>query len=309
MNMRRIAAGFLLAALGLAGLGGCTNGVMAPLVDKGAYRASATAGQIVVAGQGDTLHTVARRYGVTLPALIASNGLKPPYFVVPGQRLVLPAPGRHIVESGDTLFDISRKYGIDMASLARANDLTGSFLIIVGQELVLPASARVAAGVATPAPRDRPAVAALPDPAPLAGGRFAWPLRGAVIEEFGPKGGGIRNDGINIQAAAGDSVLAAENGVVAYAGNELPGLGNLLLIRHSDGWVTAYAHNDQLLVRRGDTVNRGQRVATAGATGSVRAPQLHFEIRLGSEAVNPLEYLDRQTLGLLLTPAIRQPAG
>jgi murein DD-endopeptidase MepM/ murein hydrolase activator NlpD len=305
MNMRRIAAGFFLAALGLAGLGGCTNDVMATLVDKGAYRASAAAGQIVVVGQGDTLHTVARRYGVTLPALIASNGLKPPYFIVPGQRLVLPAPGRHIVESGDTLFDISRKYGIDMASLARANNLTGSFLIVVGQQLVLPASARVAA----PAQGDRPAVAALPDPAPLAGGRFAWPLRGTVIEEFGAKGGGIRNDGINIQAVAGDSVLAAENGVVAYAGNELPGLGNLLLIRHSDGWVTAYAHNDQLLVRRGDTVNRGQRVATAGSSGSVRAPQLHFEIRLGSEAVNPLEYLDRQTLGLLLFPAIRQPAG
>lgn len=309
MNMRGIAAGILLAVLGTAGLGGCTNGVMAPLVDKGTYRASATAGQIVVAGEGDTLHTLARRYGVTLPALVASNGLKPPYFVVPGQRLVLPAPGRHVVQSGDTLFDISRKYGIDMASLARANNLTGSFLIIVGQELILPAAARVAAGVVAPAQRDRPAVAALPDPAPLAGGRFAWPLRGAVIAEFGPQGGGIRNDGINIRAEAGATVLAAENGVVAYAGSELPGLGNLLLIRHSDGWVTAYAHNAQLLVGRGDTVNRGQPVATAGASGNVQAPQLHFEIRLGSEAVNPLEYLDRQTLGFLLAPSVIRPEG
>ncbi len=290
MTRRKIAAALLVAALGL---GACGNGVLAPVSDKGAYRPSPGGGEIVVAGQGDTVHSVARRFGVSLPSLISANGLKPPYFVVPGQRLVLPAPDRHVVQTGDNLYDISRLYGIDMASLARANKLTAPFLIVPGQELTLPAAARVA--TATP---NRAVVEAIPDPAPLAGGRFAWPLRGPVITGFGPQGGGIYNNGINIEAAAGTPVLAAENGVVAYAGNELPGLGNLLLIRHSDGWVTAYAHNGQILVRRGDQVARGQQVATAGATGSVLSPQLHFEIRLGTEAVNPMEYLDKRLASL-----------
>ena len=271
-------------------LGACSNGVLAPVSDKGAYRPSPGGGEIVVASQGDTVHSLARRFGVSLPGLIAANGLKPPYFVVPGQRMVLPAPQRHIVQTGDNLYDISRLYGVDMASLARANNLTEPFLIVPGQELTLPAAALVA----RPAP-NRAVVEAIPDPGPLAGGRFAWPLRGVVITGFGPQGGGVHNDGINIEAPAGTPVLAAENGVVAYAGNEVPGLGNLLLIRHSDGWVTAYAHNGQILVRRGDQVARGQQVATAGASGSVLSPQLHFEIRLGTEAVNPLEYLDRRT--------------
>ena len=292
MTRRNIAGALLTAVLAL---GACTNGVLAPVTDKGAYKPAPGGSEIVVAGQGDTVHSVARRFGVSLPSLIAANGLKPPYFVVPGQRLVLPAPERHVVQTGDTLYDISRLYGVDMASLARANNLTEPFLIMPGQALTLPAAARVATRAPTPGGA---VVEAIPNPSPLAGGRFAWPLQGRVITGFGSQGGGVHNDGINIEAPAGAPVLAAENGVVAYAGNELPGLGNLLLIRHSDGWVTAYAHNGQILVRRGDQVARGQMIATTGASGNVLSPQLHFEIRLGTEAVNPLDYLDRQTASL-----------
>ena len=293
MTRRKIAGALLAAVLALAA---CTNGVLAPVTDKGGYKPAPGGGEIVVAGQGDTVHSVARRFGVSLPSLIAANGLKPPYFVVPGQRLVLPAPERHVVQTGDTLYDISRLYGVDMASLARANNLTEPFLIVPGQVLALPAAARVATRAPSPTPGR--IIEAIPNPAPLAGGRFAWPLQGPVITGFGPQGGGVHNDGINIEAQVGAPVLAAENGVVAYAGNELPGLGNLLLIRHSDGWVTAYAHNGQILVRRGDQVARGQMIATAGASGNVLSPQLHFEIRLGTEAVNPLDYLDKQLASL-----------
>ncbi len=97
----------------------------------------------------------------------------------------------------------------------------------------------------------------------------------------------MHNDGINIEAAAGTQIRAAENGVVVYAGNELRGFGNLLLIKHADGWTTAYAHADTLLVRRGDRVNRGQAIATVGRTGNVDRPQLHFEIRKGPRPVDP----------------------
>jgi murein DD-endopeptidase MepM/ murein hydrolase activator NlpD len=130
-----------------------------------------------------------------------------------------------------------------------------------------------------------------PAPAPRGGERFLWPVKGKIISSFGPKKGGLNNDGINIAAPAGANVMAADNGVVAYAGNELRGFGNLLLIRHADGWVTAYAHNEKLLVKRGERVKRGQTVAQIGRTGNVSAPQLHFEIRRGTDPVDPLKYL------------------
>jgi murein DD-endopeptidase MepM/ murein hydrolase activator NlpD len=118
-------------------------------------------------------------------------------------------------------------------------------------------------------------------------GRFLWPVRGNVISTFGAKPGGLQNDGINIAAPRGTPVRAAENGVVVYAGNELKGFGNLLLLRHADGWMSAYAHLDAFLVERGATVKRGQNVARVGQSGSVATPQLHFELRRGGRAVDP----------------------
>jgi murein DD-endopeptidase MepM/ murein hydrolase activator NlpD len=116
-------------------------------------------------------------------------------------------------------------------------------------------------------------------------------VKGKVVSGFGSKAKGLRNDGINIAADHGAPVMASENGVVAYAGNELRGFGNLLLIKHANGWVTAYAHNDRLLVKRGDSVRKGQHIATVGATGNVRGPQLHFELRRGRIAEDPEKHL------------------
>ena len=131
---------------------------------------------------------------------------------------------------------------------------------------------------------------AVPPPA-SAGPSFSWPLRGTIVSSFGSKKGGEHNDGINIAARRGAPVRAADDGVVVYAGNELRGFGNLVLVRHADGWTTAYAHNETLLVKRGDRVRRGQVIAKAGSSGSVATPQLHFEIRRGRRAVDPAEYL------------------
>jgi murein DD-endopeptidase MepM/ murein hydrolase activator NlpD len=121
---------------------------------------------------------------------------------------------------------------------------------------------------------------------------FRWPVQGRIISTFGQKPTGMRNEGINIAVPEGTGVRAAGSGIVAYAGNELKGYGNLVLIRHDDGWVTAYAHNKELLVSRGDTVKRGDVIASAGQTGSVTSPQVHFEVRKGATAVDPMKHLD-----------------
>jgi murein DD-endopeptidase MepM/ murein hydrolase activator NlpD len=167
-----------------------------------------------------------------------------------------------------------------------------------------PVASAPAIAPASPPPSPAPAaaepeVAVAVPPAPLSepparsSARFSWPLRGKIIAGFGDAGKGLHNDGINIAAPAGTQVRAADNGVVAYAGNELKGFGNLLLIKHADGWTTAYAHNDKLLVKRGDEVKQGQVIAVVGKTGNVDSPQLHFEVRKGTQALDPSEYLEK----------------
>src|SRR5262249_42957178 len=120
---------------------------------------------------------------------------------------------------------------------------------------------------------------------------FRWPVKGRVVAGFGPKTNGQQNDGINLAAPEGTPIKAAEDAVVAYAGNELKGHGNLVLVRHPNGYVAAYAHAKELLVKRGDTIKRGQTIANSGQTGNVDAPQLHFEIRKGPAPVDPLPML------------------
>ena len=121
---------------------------------------------------------------------------------------------------------------------------------------------------------------------------FRWPVRGKVITSYGAKTNGKANDGINVAVPEGTPVKAAEDGVVAYSGNELKGYGNLVLVRHSNGYVTAYAHASELMVKRGDTIKRGQIIAKSGQSGEVGSPQLHFEIRKGSSPVDPLQFLN-----------------
>jgi murein DD-endopeptidase MepM/ murein hydrolase activator NlpD len=131
----------------------------------------------------------------------------------------------------------------------------------------------------------------LPAPDPMSGNSFRWPVKGRVISQFGTRPDGGHNDGIDLAVPQGTSVQAAENGVVAYAGNELKGYGNLVLIRHANNWVSAYAHNEEILVKRGDKVKRGQIIAKAGATGAVSQPLVHFELRKGSRPVDPTKYM------------------
>ena len=128
---------------------------------------------------------------------------------------------------------------------------------------------------------------------PRAGdGHFPWPVRGPILAGYGAAQGGGQNNGINIAAPRGAAIRAVDAGVVAYAGNEIRGYGNLVLVKHPNGFISAYAHSDELLVKRGDKVGRGQVIAKVGATGGVSEPQLHFELRRGKRAVDPRDFLE-----------------
>ncbi len=260
-------------------------------------------GQDYVVQKGDTLSVLARRFKVDFNSLAATNGKRAPYVLHVGERLTLPG-----AKAGASV-----PVQTAMAAPPASGGGTGS--IVVGS----PNAAPGGGGKAAARPDQPPSQAGAPSyatpsytapsytapshtgslspslpaaPPARAGSSFLWPVKGEVVAEFGPlPGKGQHNDGINIVAAKGTAVRAAENGVVAYVGNELKGFGNLLLIKHADNWMTAYAHNDRLMVKRGDQVKRGQTIATVGASGSVTSPQLHFEIRRGTEALNPVDYL------------------
>ena len=223
----------------------------------------------------------------------------------------------HIVEPGESMMGIARKHGVSVMALARANNIQPYAKIDIGQRLTIPGGRHVAerqstapqvaqprtvpaekyasvphesARVATPehqttesVTRTAEAAGAMPS--------FRWPVKGRIIAAFGAKTNGGQNDGINLAVPEGTPIKAADDGVVAYSGNELKGYGNLVLIRHANGFVSAYANASELLVKRGDTIKRGQVIAHAGQTGNVTSPQLHFEIRKGSTPVDPIKYL------------------
>lgn len=251
----------------------------------------------VVVAKGDTVHGIARRHGADIRSLIDANGLSPPYLLRIGQKLKLPGRRTYRVEKGDTVYGISRRFGVNMRDLVRRNGIRPPYTITVGEKLQLPGKAGRASTVAS-AKAPRRSVGSLKGAKlPPRGKRnFLKPVQGKVLSAFGPKADGLHNDGINIAAARGTPVRAAENGVVVYVGTELHSFGNLLLIKHADGWISAYGHTDKPLVKRGDTVKRGEPVAKVGKSGNVNAPQLHFELRRGTRAVDPTRYLTSHLL-------------
>ena len=248
------------------------------------------AGAHVVAS-GETLGGIAGRYGVSRSELMAANGIANPNFIREGQRLAIPGnveSGRMIASTDGPRRVATTDIGPDVYDRDyRLNDdmppTTSS----------LSRSAPDGPSAYTPPNSATTTLASLdPSDAGSANGQqFRWPVRGRIISSFGVKPNGERNDGINLSVPDGTSIKAAEAGTVIYSGNEIAGYGNLVLVRHAGGWVTAYAHAGDVLVRRGDQVRRGQTIAHVGSTGSVNAPQLHFELRRGSNPVNPLDYL------------------
>jgi murein DD-endopeptidase MepM/ murein hydrolase activator NlpD len=222
-------------------------------------------GRIHTVKPGETGIAIARAYGVPWPDVVALNSLAPPYVLEVGQKLRLPSAQAAT----------ARVAGMTLEQRAQAFDLDIDSIVTGGEPAARPA-ARPAAKAAAPLP-------ALTGPAPA----FRWPVEGRIVSGFGPKPGGRFNDGVNLKVSAGQPVRAAGDGVVAYAGDAIPGFGNLLLIKHADGWVSAYGHNEALLVKRGTRVKAGEVIARAGQSGAVSEPQLHFELRKGRQPVDP----------------------
>jgi murein DD-endopeptidase MepM/ murein hydrolase activator NlpD len=248
--------------------------------------------------EGETLYGVSRLYGVDARAVVKLNNLLPPYKLNTGQTLILP---RRAQEAEVT---VARATADRDAPPSASDAPENIWRPVAPASAPAPATASPASAAApqpeaapessSPAPTPAPKAAAteIPDASPpRAGTGFQWPLRGRILSRFGVQAGGLHNDGINIAAPRGTPVHAADVGTVAYAGNELGGFGNLLLIKHADGWITAYAHNDEILVKVGERVRRGQVVARVGSTGSANSPQLHFEVRRGERPVDPTALL------------------
>jgi murein DD-endopeptidase MepM/ murein hydrolase activator NlpD len=247
-----------------------------------------------VVTEGETLSSVARQYNVGVRALAETNRIGPPYRIVPGSRLLIPraegatpavatatlTPAPHVLQLPPGMVDTPAAPA-PPAPTAQASPPTHVLQLPPGM---------VDVPAAEPVPASLPVTPPVPKAAP--GGRgFLWPVQGEIASPFGSKPGGTQNDGVNIVARRGTAVHAAADGVVVYAGNELRGYGNLLLIRHADGWMSAYAHNDELLVSRGSHVKRGQVIAKVGGTGGVSSPQLHFELRHGGRPVDPMSVM------------------
>lgn len=266
---------------------------------------------------GETLSGIAARYAVPVATLAKLNDIAPNARIRAGQALTLPRSARLARPAKPTAAAVvaSRPPAAPPPTRATAVIASSNLPPLPGaseRRLEAAAGKLAAAGpgltpVAVAATEAAPALepppvsreqaeatrqAAQKTPPPLSGDGFLWPVRGEIASGFGEKPNGARNNGINIKAAAGTPVLAAENGVVVYAGDALPGYGNLLLISHAQGFTTAYAHNQDLLARVGDVVARGQRIATVGTTGGVATPQLHFELREGKKPIDPIAHLE-----------------
>jgi murein DD-endopeptidase MepM/ murein hydrolase activator NlpD len=271
---------------------------------------------------GDTLYSVSRLWGVDVATLAEMNHLQPPYTLITGSGLMLPpqvapavaiAPGQRQGQGQGAYAATplapppSSAQAVAPPPAVSALPAAPPVATATPGTLSIPASPPSVAAppaVSPPALPPPPAAAApappqtaVLAPPPRGGQSFLWPVRGRVISGYGTATGGTHNDGINIAAPEGTTVVAADNGTVAYAGNELRGYGNLILVKHADGWMTAYAHNSQLLVKRGERVQRGQAIARVGATGAVNAPQLHFEVRKGTRALDPADFLSPGSSG------------
>ncbi|NKD86969.1 peptidoglycan DD-metalloendopeptidase family protein [Haematospirillum sp. 15-248] len=269
----------------------------------------------VIVLRGDTLYSLSRRHKIPVRVLITENDLKPPYALITGQKLHVPASRWYTVAPGETLSAIANRYHVGVDDVAQKNNLSPPYIIRAGQVLVLPPDVKSRKSTpiqvekaaehtpnSSPQPTKKAAIRPAsaekgmsPDTKASSHGKqaFVWPVQGRIVGSFGPAGKGFRNDGINIAAPAGTPVRAANKGTVAYAGNGIKGFGNLILVKHEGGWMTAYAHSSDILVRRGDIVQRGQAIARIGSTGNVKHPQLHFEIRRGSQALDPQVYLPK----------------
>ena len=302
---------FILIIVALFVIGACSSGERsllplneAPLRED--FREVPPTG-IIEVRQGDTIYTLANRYQVTPRRIILANTLPPPYDLGGIATLNVPKPRAHIVQAGDSLESISSRYKVSVNSLIEINNLQSPYTLHAGLAISIPrrmdyslldlpreddtTSTSTSSGQTGTATIPRTNLTSRSVSYSSASPDFRWPVNGDIIEPFGTTARGIHNDGVNIAANAGDSVRASQDGEVAFVGSGLKAFGNLVLVKHQGGWITAYAHLGDVSVSEGDSVDRGDILGVVGQTGRVDSPQLHFEIRRSREPVNPEEFI------------------
>lgn len=274
--------------------------------------------------KGESLFDIAERTHSPLAGLIKLNHLEPPFLLNEGQIINLPPLKVHVVKSGETFDQIAKRYSVHLPSLANFNGLKKPYQVTKGQKIVLPPMVRdnltgleprdlidlLAAEIdggakvsgktpeiiikPKPTPIEPPPI--ITGPSKLSKGMFIWPLNGKIIDSYGQKPGLRKNDGIDISAPQDTPFVAAADGDVVYAGNQLVGYGWLVLVRHSNKIITAYAYGSNIKVKENDKVKKGQTLGYVGQTGRAKTPSLHFQIREGTTPVDPLPYLPQRKL-------------
>ena len=239
--------------------------------------------------KGDNLHIISKKNFVSINDLIKINKIAFPFKIYPKQKLLLPKKNYHLVKKGETLYSISRKYNVDRYQLYKLNNLKSERLIFVDQRLLIPLinkkyTKKNNQKIIKKNYKEKIIVK-------KSDNSFIWPVEGKIILNFGMIKPGLHNDGINISADTGKPVFASAEGEIIYTGNEIPGYGNLILIKHKNNWVTAYAHLKEINLTRGLNVKRGQQIGKVGSSGNVNSSQLHFEIRKGRKALDPVSFL------------------
>ena len=245
--------------------------------------------------KGDNLYSISKKFNIPIQKIIKSNKITSPFKIFPNQKIFLPRNKVYTVKKGDTLYSISRKFKTDLFSLSVLNKLNNVNQIKVNQKILIPdyilKPKKIRQKEKPLQKTENKKIIKKKLLTNKVDTDFIWPVKGKILNNFGSETPGFFNDGINISSNLGTSVKASLDGEIVYSGNEIPGYGNLILIKHSKNWITAYAHLEKIVKKKGNYVKKGETIGLVGKTGNVSEVQLHFEIRKGKEAVNPLKYL------------------
>ena len=245
--------------------------------------------------KGDNLYSISKKFNIPIQKIIKSNKITSPFKIFPNQKIFLPRNKVYTVKKGDTLYSISRKFKTDLFSLSVLNKLNNVNQIKVNQKILIPdyilKPKKIRQKEKPLQKTENKKIIKKKLLTNKVDTDFIWPIKGKILNNFGSETPGFFNDGINISSNLGTSVKASLDGEIVYSGNEIPGYGNLILIKHSKNWITAYAHLEKIVKKKGNYVKKGETIGLVGKTGNVSEVQLHFEIRKGKEAVNPLKYL------------------
>lgn len=279
---RRVGLGLAIAAL-----------LAAPLLAQDAKTPDPKTETVHLVKSGETLGGIAARAEVPRVLIIEANGLKAPYALRGGQKLVIPRRRSHTVKEGETSFSIALDYGVPWSAIAAANGLKVGDPVKAGQKFAIPtiSSKAVVAPAITPSPSPSASPAALADtPVP----KFVWPLTGKVRRSFASaeaKGG--PHEGIDLLAPEGAAVRASVAGKVIFAGQGPDDYGLTVILFHGGRWTTTYSFLSKVTVKEGDEVKAGERVGLVGETGMATEPQLHFEVRKNRVALDPAKFLPK----------------